>query len=80
MIHEGILQWPQKRGTAQLIDRDGVTELKGKDETLNRFVQHFTQLFSVPGIVDQTALDSLPDTFKRQTRGVTKVLKNCWVR
>lgn len=52
---------PQKRGSAQLIALDGVTVLKKKDEILNRFAQHFDQLLNVPGTVDHTALDSLPD-------------------
>ena len=50
---------PQKRGTAHLIGEDGVTILKEKDETLNRFAQHFDQLLNVPGTVDQHALNSL---------------------
>ena len=52
---------PQKRGTAQLLDQDGETVLTAKDETLNRFAQHFDQLLNVPGTVDQEALSSLTD-------------------
>ena len=52
---------PQRRGTGQLIADDGVTILKDKDETLNRFAQHFDQLLNVPGTVDKAALDELPD-------------------
>ena len=52
---------PQKRGTAQLISEDGSTLLKGKDEILNRFSEHFHQLLNVPGTVDQDALDILPN-------------------
>ena len=52
---------PQKRGTGQLVAEDGVTLLKEKDETLNRFAQHFDQLLNVPGTVDKAALDELPD-------------------
>ena len=37
----------QKRGTAQFFDVDGVTILKEKDLTLNRFAQHFDQLPNV---------------------------------
>ena len=35
--------------------------LKEKDETMNRFAQHFNQLLNVPGTVDKVALDELPD-------------------
>ena len=52
---------PQRRGTAQLFDLDGITVLKEKDQTLNRFAQHFEQLLNVEGSVDQSALDSLPN-------------------
>ena len=52
---------PQKRGTAQLFDVDGITILKEKDQTLNRFAQHFDQLLNVEGSVDPIALDSLPN-------------------
>ena len=52
---------PQKRGTGQLVAEDGVTLLKEKDETLNRFAQDFDQLLNVPGTVDKAALDELPD-------------------
>ena len=52
---------PQRRGTAQLLAEDGTTVLKEKDETLNRFAQHFYELLNVPGTVDRTALDCLPD-------------------
>ena len=52
---------PQKRGTAHLMDQDGVIVLKDKDKTLNRFAQHFDQLVNVPGTVDKHDLDSLTD-------------------
>jgi len=52
---------PTKRGTAQLLDHDGVTVLKDKDKTLNRFALHFDQLLNVPGTVDKDALNSLID-------------------
>jgi len=52
---------PQRRGTAQLLDKDGVTVLKERNETLNRFAQHFDQLLNVPGTVDNNTLDELPD-------------------
>ena len=35
--------------------------MTAKDETLNRFAQHFDQLLNVPGTVDQEALSSLTD-------------------
>ena len=38
---------------------DGVTILKEKDQTLDRFAQHFDQLLNVEGSVDPLALDSL---------------------
>ena len=40
---------------------DEVTILKEKDQTLNRFAQHFDQLLNVKGSVDPLALDSLPN-------------------
>ena len=62
-FHNGLreIYGPQKRGTEQLIAQDGVTILKEKEDTLNRFAQHFDQLLNVPGTVDQAALDQLPD-------------------
>ena len=52
---------PQKRGTERLIAQDGVIILKEKGDTLNRFAQHFNHLLNVSGVVDQTALNQLPD-------------------
>jgi hypothetical protein len=52
---------PQKKGTTQLLAQDGVTVLKEKEETLNRFAQHFDQLLNVPGSVDKAVLDELPN-------------------
>ena len=49
----------QKKETAQLFNVDGVTIHKEKDQTLNRFAQHFDQLLNVKGSVDPLALDSL---------------------
>ena len=45
---------PQKRGTAQLFDVE-------KDQTPNRFAQHFNQLLNVEGSVDPLALDCFPN-------------------
>ena len=53
--------WPQKKRTSQLFDVDGVTILKQKNQTFNRFAQHFDQLLNVKGSVDPLALDSLPN-------------------
>jgi exonuclease III len=52
---------PQRKGTAQLLAQDGVTVLKEKGETLDRFAQHFDQLLNVPGTVDKAALEELPE-------------------
>ena len=52
---------PQKRGTERLIAQDGVIILKEKEDTLNCFAQHFNHLLNVSGVVDQTALNQLPD-------------------
>ena len=53
--------WPQKKRTSQLFDVDGVTILKQKNQTFNRFAQHFYQLLNVKGSVDPLALDRLPN-------------------
>lgn len=52
---------PHRKGTAQLLAQDGVTVLKEKEETLDRFAQHFNQLLNVPGSIDKDALDELPN-------------------
>ena len=52
---------PQRKGSTQLLAQDGVTVLKEKDKTLNRFAQHFDQLLNVPGTVDKAALEELPN-------------------
>ena len=57
----GEVYGPQKRGTAQLFDANGVMILKEKDQTLSRFAQHFDQLLNVQGSVVPLALDSLPN-------------------
>ena len=50
---------PQYRGSNQLLASDGETILKEKNQTLNRFAEHFNQLLNIPSSADVSTLDSL---------------------
>jgi len=50
---------PQNRGIDQLLEQNGKTVLKARNDTLKRFAQYFDLLLNVPGEVDQEALNSL---------------------
>jgi len=50
---------PARRGTTQLTALDGSTVLQERSEILNRFADHFDQLLNIPGLVDDSALDTI---------------------
>ena len=74
-IYKGLKEFysPQNRGTAQFIADDGEMVLKMRDETLHWFAQHLDQLLNVPGLVNEAALNELPNV-----QGITE-LNMSWV-
>ena len=50
---------PQLRGSTQLISADGATVLQEKEEILDRFADHFSQLLNIPGELDEEAKDNI---------------------
>ena len=50
---------PQKGGTTQLTDLDGVTIIQEKAEILNRFTDYFDKLLDITEEVQHSALDTI---------------------
>ena len=51
---------PSKSGTTPLLSSDGTTLIKDKQGINNRWKEHFSQLLNLPSLVDQSALDQIP--------------------